>query len=59
MTYIIKQALIIICWIRLIAKNKFAEAGLDKNIKAFVAYISCLVAKIIIYLVRGAQILLL
>lgn len=44
--YIIKDALLIICQVKLINKNKLIKAGLYKDIKAFVAYINSFAAKI-------------
>lgn len=38
--------------VKFINKNKFVETALSKNIKAFKIYISSLVVKIRIYLVR-------
>lgn len=39
-------------------KNKGFEMALNKNLKAFVAYIYSLIAKIIIYLTKKTQIFL-
>ena len=41
-TYIIEEALLTICWFKLIDWKKFAKAALDQNIKAFVVYVSFL-----------------
>lgn len=47
------------CQIKFINNNKFAWAPLDQNIKNFVAYISSLATRIIIYLAQKAYISLL
>lgn len=47
------------CQVELISKNKFLEAVWDKNVKAFIAYINNLTAKIIILLAKKSSIFLL
>lgn len=50
--YITKKRLSMLCNIKLVDKNMFAEAALVENIKVFVTHIHSLVARLTIYLFR-------
>lgn len=56
--YAIKKAFSITCLVKLIDKNKFVKAELKANFKVFIASISSLTAKIIIYYIKKALIVL-
>lgn len=49
-TYTIKEVLQKTCKVKFIGKNNFVEALLEENVKAFMAHINNLMAKITIHL---------
>ena len=53
-TYTSKKALQTTCQIESINQKKFAKGALDKNIEAFVMYVSFLELRITIYLAKKA-----